>query len=137
MSIESGNYRITNVRFANLAFLADGDQSTPITADNNGGRDGEVWILSKQGNGKYNITNKAYQNAAWSSRPTAGQDVLVKSSGIQWDILETNNKAEYTINPYNDTDLYWSFPDNQIGSPVTLVKAATTDKKVHWKFEKA
>ncbi|KAG8732681.1 cysteinyl-tRNA synthetase [Ceratobasidium sp. 428] len=133
MSIPTSRYRIINVRFSHLAYLADGRQDTAITSNHNNGRDSEVWAVARLSNGKYAISNKFERNHAYSSLPTAGQAVTVKSDGTQWDIRETNFKDIYTISPRNAAELYWCLSDDRIGTAITLSQAATSDK-VYWKF---
>ncbi|KAI0928907.1 hypothetical protein AcV5_006329 [Taiwanofungus camphoratus] len=120
--LAGGRYVITNVRFRNIAFLADPNDGTPVTADVEQNRNGEKWNVTKLGNGKYqinNVSHASYANAG--NRPASGATVQGRAQVEQWVIQETRVRGQYTISN-SDTVLYWGLPDGQVSTLVSKLK---------------
>ncbi|TCD71809.1 hypothetical protein EIP91_003152 [Steccherinum ochraceum] len=132
--IPTGTYVVSNVSSSNIAYLQDGNDGTPVTAESNDQTNKGKWIVERLSNGNYTFKNFEYPSryANVGNRPSTGVTVLGRSGPTQYVIQETRETGRYTIKP-TDADPIWGSPDRQTGTPVEL-RASFGDRANWWSF---
>ncbi|CAE6472294.1 unnamed protein product [Rhizoctonia solani] len=87
MSIETGVYRIVNLRFASLVQLVDDKPTTTLTSGVDQGRGSEKWKVESIG-GVYTFYNLAHKRYASVRQPNGGQPIGIHSTAVRWEIVK-------------------------------------------------
>ncbi|KZT21358.1 hypothetical protein NEOLEDRAFT_1073434 [Neolentinus lepideus HHB14362 ss-1] len=135
MTISTGRYTLTNVRFHNLAFLPDPNDGSPVIANFSQNSPGEKWNVTELGNGNYtfqNVGNASYASAGHRSK--VGNYVEGRSQPQQFSVQETRVKGQYTI-ATTDSRIFWGLSDSETDTPISLAESAT-DARNWWIFQK-
>ncbi|KAG8742081.1 hypothetical protein FRC10_002017 [Ceratobasidium sp. 414] len=137
-TIDTGRYRIVNVKWSNLAYLPDPNSESAVVGNDNTGSAGEQWNVSKLSNGKYTIRSQEHSSyASATSRPSQGDGVVGGTREKQWVIKEARVRGQYTrrsISP-SDGDVFWGLEDGEPMTPIAMF-STPNDTKNQWRFEK-
>ncbi|PFH46104.1 hypothetical protein AMATHDRAFT_8212 [Amanita thiersii Skay4041] len=133
--LPNGTYTILNVRQNSSVMLPDSNDSSPVVAAPINKADiKQQWIVTTVG--KYHTIKNFGTNNFASTGNRAGVDAHVEGRrpSQQFKVRVSRTPGQYTIIT-TDTRLFWSLPDNQTGTPVSLSPVAT-GRRGSWVFER-
>ncbi|KAG8730657.1 hypothetical protein FRC10_002448 [Ceratobasidium sp. 414] len=139
-AVDTGRYKIVNVKWGNLAFLPDPNTDSDIVGNIDNNSIGEQappsqWNVTRLSNGKYTLRSHGYSSyATVASRPSAGESAVGGTREKQWVIKEARVRGQFTVAP-SDSDVFWGLADGESMTPITMA-ITPNDPKNQWKFVK-